>query len=71
MKATPPHSANWCCAIRIVFTIPVLRLLDNPEDARDVVQEAFLNAYQSLHAFKGDALFFTWLYRIAVNAAIS
>ena len=41
------------------------------EDARDVVQEAFVHAYQSLHAFKGDSLFYTWLYRIAVNAAIS
>jgi RNA polymerase sigma-70 factor (ECF subfamily) len=49
----------------------VLRLLDNSEDARDVVQEAFLSAYQSLRNFKGDALFFTWLYRIAVNTAIS
>jgi RNA polymerase sigma-70 factor (ECF subfamily) len=49
----------------------VFRLVDNPEDARDVVQEAFLNAYQSLSAFKGDSLFFTWLYRIAVNTAIS
>ncbi len=49
----------------------VVRLLDNAEDAKDVVQEAFLNAYQSLHSFKGDSLFFTWLYRIAVNTAIS
>jgi RNA polymerase sigma-70 factor (ECF subfamily) len=49
----------------------VLRLLDNPEDAKDVVQEAFINAYQNLDGFKGDALFFTWLYRIAMNAAIS
>ena len=49
----------------------VLRLVNNAEDARDVVQEAFLHAYQSLHSFKGDALFFTWLYRIAVNTAIS
>ena len=49
----------------------VVRLVDNAEDARDVVQEAFLHAYQSLHAFKGDSLFFTWLYRIAVNTAIS
>jgi RNA polymerase sigma-70 factor, ECF subfamily len=49
----------------------VYRLLDNAEDAQDVVQEAFLNAYQSLDSFKGDALFFTWLYRIAVNTAIS
>jgi RNA polymerase sigma-70 factor (ECF subfamily) len=49
----------------------VVRLVDNSEDARDVVQEAFLHAYQSLHSFKGDSLFFTWLYRIAVNTAIS
>jgi RNA polymerase sigma-70 factor (ECF subfamily) len=49
----------------------VFRLVGNSEDAQDVVQEAFLNAYQSLHSFKGDALFFTWLYRIAVNGAIS
>jgi RNA polymerase sigma-70 factor (ECF subfamily) len=46
-------------------------LVDNPEDAADVVQDSFLNAYQSLHSFKGDAEFFTWLYRIAFNAAIS
>jgi RNA polymerase sigma-70 factor (ECF subfamily) len=49
----------------------VYRLVDNPEDAQDVVQESFLHAYQSLGGFKGDAQFFTWLYRIAVNAAIS
>ena len=49
----------------------VLRLVDNAEDARDVVQEAFLHAYQSLHSFKGDSLCFTWLYRTAVNTAIS
>lgn len=48
-----------------------VRLADNPEDAADVVQDAFLNAYQSLHTFKGDAEFFTWLYRIAFNTAIS
>lgn len=49
----------------------VFRLVANAEDARDVVQEAFLSAYQSLSAFKGDSLFFTWLYRIAINNAIS
>lgn len=49
----------------------VFRLVDNAEDAMDVVQEAFLHAYQSLESFKGDSQFFTWLYRIAVNTAIS
>jgi RNA polymerase sigma-70 factor, ECF subfamily len=48
-----------------------LRIADTPDDAYDVVQDAFLNAYQSLASFKGDAEFFTWLYRIAFNAAIS
>lgn len=49
----------------------VYRLIENAEDAQDVVQEAFLNAYQSLEGFKGHSRFFTWLYRIAVNTAIS
>jgi RNA polymerase sigma-70 factor (ECF subfamily) len=49
----------------------VYRLVDNAEDAQDVVQETFLSAYQSLDSFKGDSLFFTWLYRIAMNTAIS
>lgn len=49
----------------------VFRLVENAEDARDVVQDAFLSAYQSLDGFKGDSRFFTWLYRIAINTAIS
>jgi RNA polymerase sigma-70 factor (ECF subfamily) len=49
----------------------VLRIIDNADDALDVVQESFLNAYQSLASFKGDSEFFTWLYRIAFNSAVS
>lgn len=49
----------------------VYRLLGHPDDAQDVVQDAFISAYQSLRHFKGDARFSTWLYRIAVNSAIS
>ena len=49
----------------------VYRLVGHVDDAQDIVQEAFLNAYQSLDSFKGDSLFFTWLYRIAFNTAIS
>jgi RNA polymerase sigma-70 factor, ECF subfamily len=49
----------------------VYRLVGNAEDAQDVVQEAFIHAYQSLTSFKGDSLFYTWMYRIAVNTAIS
>ena len=49
----------------------VVRVVDNPDDAQDVVQDAFINAYQSRASFKGDAEFFTWLYRIAFNTAVS
>lgn len=49
----------------------VYRLVGNPDDAHDVVQDAFLHAYQALAGFKGDSQFFTWLYRIAVNTAVS
>jgi RNA polymerase sigma-70 factor, ECF subfamily len=47
------------------------RLAGHVEDARDITQDAFINAFESLHRFQGEAQFFTWLYRIAVNAAIS
>jgi len=49
----------------------VHRLVGNAEDARDLVQDAFIQAYRSLDRFHGDSAFYTWLYRIAVNAAIS
>jgi RNA polymerase sigma-70 factor (ECF subfamily) len=45
------------------------RLVGNEEDARDVVQEAYLRAYKSLKKFREDAAFSTWLYRIVANCA--
>ena len=45
----------------------VYRVLGTEEDARDVTQEAFLKAFRSLHAFKGEARFSSWLYQIALN----
>ena len=47
-----------------------LGMLRNREDSLDVVQETFTKAYQSLDRFKGDASFYTWIYRIAVNLCI-
>ena len=49
----------------------VLRVLNSHEDAADAVQDAFINAYQNLGSFKGDAEFYTWLYRIAFNSAVT
>jgi RNA polymerase sigma-70 factor (ECF subfamily) len=45
-------------------------LLRDPEDARDVSQEAFLRVYQSAGRFRGEARFSTWFYRILVNLAL-
>ena len=45
------------------------RLVRNPDEADDVVQEAFIKAYRALPQFRGDSAFYTWLYRIAVNTA--
>lgn len=45
------------------------RLVSDDEDARDVVQDAYLRAYRSLGRFRGDAQFTTWLYRITANCA--
>ena len=46
------------------------RMLSNPADADDVVQDAFLSAYRARDRFRGDAQVTTWLYRIVVNAAL-
>ncbi len=46
------------------------RFLGCTEDASDVLQDAFLNAYMALKDFQGGSRFFTWLYRIAMNLAI-
>lgn len=47
----------------------VMRLVRDPAEAEDVVQEAFVKAYRALPAFRGESAFYTWLYRIGVNAA--
>lgn len=46
------------------------RIVGSEEDARDVVQDAFMNAFRSLDKFEGHAKLSTWLHRIAVNAAL-
>jgi RNA polymerase sigma-70 factor, ECF subfamily len=54
---------------RRVFNL-VFRMLQQYEEANEVTQEAFLAAWQGLPSFRGDALFSTWLYRIAYNCAL-
>ena len=45
------------------------RLTGDEEDARDVLQDAYLRAYRGLPRFRGDAQFTTWMYRITANCS--
>ncbi len=54
---------------RAVYAV-VSRMVESRDDVEDIVQEAFVSAYKSMHAFKGEAAFSTWVYRIAVNTTI-
>ncbi len=49
----------------------LVRVLGSHDDARDVVQDAFVQAFVKLESFRGEAKFYTWLYRIAMNLALS
>ena len=54
---------------RLVFNL-VYRMLQEYEEATEITQETFLAAWQGLPAFRGDARFPTWLYRIAYNCSL-
>ncbi len=54
---------------RQVFRI-AQHITQNKEDAEDVVQDAFLKAYEKLNQFQGNSKFYTWLVRIAVNESL-
>jgi RNA polymerase sigma-70 factor (ECF subfamily) len=49
----------------------MIALVGSREDAQDVVQDTFVRAFQNLGSYRSGAAFYTWLYRIAVNAAFS
>ncbi len=49
----------------------MLRLTGSAEDALDLLQDAFLRAFEKLDKFQGESSFYTWIYRIAVNLALS
>jgi RNA polymerase sigma-70 factor, ECF subfamily len=55
---------------REVYTV-CLRILRDPHDAAEATQDTYLKVWRGLKGFRGEALFTTWLYRVATNAALS
>ncbi|MFY0665357.1 MAG: sigma-70 family RNA polymerase sigma factor [Natronospirillum sp.] len=49
----------------------IRRYTQNPQDIADLSQDTFVRAYQALGKFRGDSAFYSWLYRIAINTALS
>jgi len=49
----------------------VRRMVDNHEDANDVIQNVFIKVFRNIKKFKGDSKLYTWLYRIATNESIT
>ncbi len=47
----------------------IKRYVKDIHETNDVAQEAFIKAYRAIHTFRGDSKFYTWIYRIAINAA--
>lgn len=55
---------------RLIYGV-ALRVVHQRADALDVTQDAFIKAFRSINDFRGESKFYTWLYRIALNAAFS
>jgi RNA polymerase sigma-70 factor (ECF subfamily) len=49
----------------------VRRILDDPRDVEETVQDVFVQAWRNLERYRGDAAVFTWLYRIGVNESLA
>jgi len=53
----------------LVYTLAI-RMVKHKEEAEEITQDTFIKAYKSLHRFKGDSKFSTWIYRVAYNTCL-
>lgn len=71
IQAGDKSACDECIALHSpALTRLLLRLLGNEQDAEDVLQETFLNAFRAIDSFEGRSSLGTWLYRIAYNTAM-
>jgi RNA polymerase sigma-70 factor (ECF subfamily) len=67
---------SWACEQLIADYADMVyrvcyRILQNPNDAEDAMQETFITVYRSVDSFRGDAKLSSWLYRVATNRSLS
>jgi len=55
---------------KVLFSV-ALRIVGDPEEARDITQTTFMKAYEKLHTYDPSHKFFSWIYRIAVNESLN
>ena len=55
---------------KVMYTV-ALRMIGNPEDARDATQDAFVKAFQRLETFDSRYKFYSWMYRILINECLN
>ena len=74
---TQIRRGNWSAMEQLVtryqdrLFVTLLRMVNQQDDAADLVQETFVRAMQGVSKFEGKSTLYTWLFRIAVNLAIS
>jgi RNA polymerase sigma-70 factor (ECF subfamily) len=59
------------CPYRSMLRSHIGRVVGDPADSEDVLQETLIRAYRGLKGFRGDSCFYTWVYRIALNCAFA
>lgn len=69
MSATEKHLLSIYDENRSRIVALAFRLSGNKEDAEDIIQQSFINAYRNIEKFRGDSSLLTWIYRIIVNTA--
>jgi RNA polymerase sigma-70 factor, ECF subfamily len=68
-KATPLHSKPSTICIERMYSL-CLRMLHDPTDAEDALQDAFLQLFRKIQTFRGESAFSSWLHRLAVNVVL-
>ncbi len=71
LNGNPARFSYFVSEYKHMAYLIAFRIVNNNEDAEEIVQDSFVRAYKSLHKFKQSSKFSTWFYRIVVNRTLS